>query len=46
MNTVNINFSGKSDVITQKNCVIGLDRDGTLNQLPKDYVKNGRNFAC
>ena len=44
MNGFNIKFSGKSDNITQKNCVIGLDRDGTLNKLPEDYVKNANEW--
>ena len=44
MNGITIKFSGKSDNITQKNCVIGLDRDGTLNKLPEDYVKNANEW--
>lgn len=38
MNTFNINFSGKTDVIKNKNCVIGIDRDGTINQLQEGYI--------
>ena len=44
MNGINIKFSGKSDNISQKNCVIGLDRDGTLNRLQEHYVTNANEW--